>query len=91
MTIWMLYIGWALLLATGLLWRLFRGPRCAHDWEPVVERELPSRAEILKANGENLTRWNFTTDLRDAAIKIFFAIISCKKCGEVKEFRTENK
>ncbi len=60
--------------------------RCIHDWEPVVERELPSRAEELKKNGEDLTTWRSTSMLTEVASKTFFALVSCKKCGGVKEF-----
>lgn len=79
-------VGLALLAAIVLstLWVLFL--RCLHDWEPVVERELPSKAEVLKANGENIASWRYTRDLEAIAQKTFFAIISCKKCGAVKQF-----
>ena len=66
-----------------VLWLIFR---CKHDWEPVVERELPSKAEILKANGENIASWRQTEDLKDISSKTFFALISCKKCGAVKDY-----
>lgn len=74
---------WSLALAFFVLRRLFR---CEHDWEPVVERELPSKAEILKAAGENLSTWRIPLQLMEAAKKTFFAIISCKKCGAVKNY-----
>lgn len=35
MTIWMLYTAWALIIATGLLWRLLIGKRCQHQWKLV--------------------------------------------------------
>lgn len=60
--------------------------RCIHDWEPVVERELPSKAEELKKNGEDMSTWTSQTALLDAGAKTFFALVSCKKCGGVKEF-----
>lgn len=60
--------------------------RCVHDWEPVVERELPSRAEELKKNGEDLATWRSTVQLAEIGSKTFFALVSCKKCGGVKEF-----
>lgn len=61
--------------------------RCRHDWEPVVERELPSRAEELKKAGEDIRTWRHTGQLTEIARKTFFAIVSCKKCGAVKEFK----
>jgi len=72
-------------ILTGVVFR----KRCLHDWEPVVERELPSRAEELKKAGENIAAWRDTEDLANIASKKFFAIISCKKCGAVKDFMTE--
>jgi hypothetical protein len=59
---------------------------CIHDWEPVVERELPSRAEELKKHGEDLSTWRSTVQLAEISSKTFFALVSCKKCGGVKEF-----
>lgn len=73
--------GWSFAFALLVLWHLFF--RCRHDWEPVVERELPSRAETLHSVGENIAKWDDPTEI---ASKCFFAIISCKKCGAVKEF-----
>lgn len=74
---------WSLVFAYFVLERLFR---CEHDWEPVVERELPSKAEILKANGEDISSWRDSRQLIKIAEKTFFAVISCKKCGAVKKF-----
>lgn len=74
---------WSLPLAFFVLRRLFR---CEHDWEPVVERELPSKAEILKANGEDISTWHSANQLSEIASKTFFAVISCKKCGAVKKY-----
>jgi hypothetical protein len=59
---------------------------CLHDWEPVVERELPSKAEELKKNGEDISTWRRPEYLLEISSKTFFAIVSCKKCGGVKEF-----
>lgn len=61
--------------------------RCIHDWEPVVERELPSKAEELKKHGEDLSTWRSPQQLMEASSKTFFAIVSCKKCGGIKEFQ----
>ena len=74
---------WSLVLAFFILWKVFR---CLHDWEPVVERELPSKAEVLKANGEEIWRWRLPEQLMQIASKTFFAIVSCKKCGAVKKY-----
>lgn len=71
------------MIAVGCVFRAFR---CLHDWEPVVERELPSQAEILKANGEDIKTWKHTSDLMEISKKTFVAIISCKKCGGVKQY-----
>jgi hypothetical protein len=77
------FLGVVVIAILFVVWRIFR---CLHDWEPVVERELPSKAEILKANGEDLSTWRSTNQLASIAQKTFFAIISCKKCGAVKQF-----
>lgn len=74
---------WSLAFAAFVIWRLFR---CRHDWEPVVERELPSKAEELAKQGENIKDWEDTDDLKAIASKTFFALISCKKCGAVKKY-----
>ena len=71
-------------LSLVVLYLLFR---CKHDWEPVVERELPSKAEELKKNGENIATWKRPEHLIQIATKTVVAIISCKKCGAVKIFK----
>lgn len=84
----LMLIGWGAFIG-GIVVGLLLGAifkRCLHDWEPVVERELPSRAEELKKNGENIANWRFANDLKEISSKTFFAIVSCKKCGGVKEF-----
>jgi hypothetical protein len=86
MTIWMLYTAWALLIATGLLWRLVRGPRCAHDWEPVVERELPSVVEVV--GQDQVGRYQHAPGIHNAGRKKFFALVSCKRCGWLQKFET---
>jgi predicted nucleic-acid-binding Zn-ribbon protein len=88
----MMFMGWACFLGgvlAGLLLGSFLKAKCVHDWEPVVERELPSRAEELKKNGEDLTTWRLPSQLMEIASKTFFAIVSCKKCGGIKEFQTK--
>jgi hypothetical protein len=74
---------WSFALALLVLNRLFR---CDHDWEPVVERELPAVVELL--GKEELAKWRSSTLTFEAGLKKFFAVISCKKCGAVKEFTT---
>jgi hypothetical protein len=86
MAIWMIYTAWALVIATGLLWRLVRGPKCGHDWEPVVERELPAVAEIIEKS--EIHRFVSAIVTYNAGRKKYFALVSCKKCGELREFTT---
>lgn len=74
---------WSLPLAFFVLRRVFR---CEHDWEPVVERELPSRVEVAKAAGEDIKTWRSAVHVANCSSKVFFAIISCKKCGAVKQY-----
>jgi hypothetical protein len=66
---------------------LYNMLRCRHDWEPIVERELPSKAEELKKAGDDLSQWTVLDKLLKAATKTVVAIISCKKCGAVKIFK----
>ena len=66
----------------------FRGESCKHDWEPVVERELPSRIEEFKKNGGEVDDLD-NEDAIAASSKMFFGLVSCKKCGATKEFRAE--
>lgn len=63
---------------------------CKHDWEPVVERELPSRVEIAKLAGEDIKTWPDAHLIAESSSKMFFAIISCKKCGAVKKYIVES-
>lgn len=72
---------WSLALAFFVLRRLFR---CEHDWEPVVERELPAVAEVI--DKAEVNRWGSAILTYKAGRKKFFAVISCKKCGHTKEF-----
>jgi hypothetical protein len=86
MTLYHVYTVWGLVLATLMVVRLLRGPRCGHDWEPLVERELPAVAELI--DKQDIWRWPSIRMTYKAGRKKFFAIIGCKKCGEVKEFFT---
>lgn len=86
MTFYHLYTVWGLILATILVSRLLRGPRCNHDWEPLVERELPAVAELIE--NKEVNRWQSAILTYKAGRKKFFAIIGCKKCGETREFVT---
>jgi len=79
-------VAWSFAFALFVLHRLFR---CKHDWEPLVERELPSKAEILKQAGQDMASWVHYKPMLEAASKVFFAIIGCKKCGATREFRQE--
>lgn len=81
-----IYTLWALVLATLLAIRLIRGKPCGHDWEPLVERELPAVAEVI--DKDEVNRWSSSVLTYSAGRKKFFAIIGCKKCGETKEFTT---
>jgi hypothetical protein len=74
---------WSLAFACFVIYRLFR---CKHDWEPVVERELPAVADVIPK--EDIWRWPSVPFTYEAGRRKFFAIISCKKCGAVKEFET---
>lgn len=84
MTLYHLCTAWGLVVATMLLVRLIRGPRCGHDWEPLVERELPAVADIIDKH--EVCRWESAVLTYRAGRKKFFAILGCKKCGETKEF-----
>ena len=89
MTIWMLYTAWALVIATLLIRRLLTGPKqppCQHDWEPVVERELPAVVEVV--GKDQVARFTYAEAIHNAGRKKFFALVSCKKCGWLKEFET---
>jgi hypothetical protein len=86
MTLYHLYTAWGLVLATLMLIRLLGKPRCGHDWEPLVERELPAVAEMIPK--EEVSRWRSAVLTYSAGRKKFFAIIGCKKCGETREFTT---
>lgn len=83
-TFWVVMFAWSFALALFVIHRCFF--RCLHDWEPVVERELPSRVEVAKLAGEDIRTWRSAIHVAECSSKKFFAIISCKKCGAVKQF-----
>lgn len=68
----------------GMLWYVVS--RCSHDWQPLVERELPSVSEVL-GQGQVNTWWDIDLKYRAGRRKVF-AIIGCKKCGKTKIFET---
>lgn len=84
MTLYHLYTIWGLILGTILIARLLRGPRCGHDWEPLVERELPAVAEMI--DKQEINRWVSAILTYKAGRKKFFAVVGCRKCGETREF-----
>lgn len=86
MTLYHLYTICSLVIGVMLVARLLRKPRCGHDWEPLVERELPAVAEMIPK--EEVSRWRSAVLTYSAGRKKFFAIIGCKKCGETREFTT---
>jgi hypothetical protein len=86
MTLYHVYTIFGLILSLILIIRLMRKPRCGHDWEPLVERELPAVAEMVAK--EELSRWKSAVLTYSAGRKKFFAILGCKKCGETREFST---
>jgi hypothetical protein len=87
----MMLIGWGCFLGgvfMGLLLGSFLKAKCIHDWEPVVERELPSQIEEMKKHGVRFEQLVWSSDVLRASSKKFFALVSCKKCGGIKEFET---
>jgi hypothetical protein len=86
MTIWMLYTGWALLIATGLLWRLLVGPRCAHAWELVDKVEFCSQAEEARKLGLviNDARGPAVDDILRRSVTV---VMRCPRCGACKVLR----
>ncbi len=84
MTFYHLYTIAALIGSLMLLHRLFRGPRCNHKWEVVVERELPAPAEVL--GQAELERWRKTKHIYAAGRKKVYAILRCKDCPAIREF-----
>ena len=86
MTFYHLYTIAGLVGALMLLHRLLRRQTCAHDWEPLVERELPAVAEVI--DPKDVARWRSATLTYKAGRKKFFAVLGCRKCGETREFET---
>lgn len=60
--------------------------RCGHQWQPLVERELPSVSDVIGA--AEVQRFPGVTPTYKAGRRKFFAIIGCKKCGKTKIFET---
>jgi hypothetical protein len=88
MTLWAIYIGWALLLATGLLARLFLGPRCVHAWELVDKTEFCSPLEEASKHGCQL---KCSGDAVDRAVRrVSVVIMRCPRCGAAKVIRIES-
>jgi len=86
MTFYHLYTIAGLIMAIMLLQRLLRGPKCNHEWEVAVERELPAPADTL--GKEELSRWRHVPHIYAAGRRKFYAILRCKKCPDTKEFST---
>lgn len=89
-TFWHLYTAWALLLATLLIVRLFKGPRCAHAWELVDKLEFGSalahmhKSAGLNFSGVGMSPWYWDKLSRQKTV----VVLRCPKCGDplVKEF-----
>jgi hypothetical protein len=83
MPIWTLYTAWALIIATGLLWRLIRGPACVHAWKVVTDRDMgPAVEEAIKLGfnfkeGASGNWWR----------RVYWAVIACDRCGALKTFK----
>jgi len=77
---------WTGVLLTSFVWSflfLFFAFMCRHAWKPVVERELPSRAEELNRVGAT---WETKDDTGEIASRTFVAVLACEKCGGCKKF-----
>lgn len=83
MTIWAIYIGWALLVATGLVARLFLGPRCAHDWQLVDKTEFQTAFEEARKVGATINNVIGENVLRFLRRKVVL-VLRCTKCGASK-------
>ncbi len=87
--IWMIYMAWALLVGTGLLWRLIAGPRCAHAWQLVDKTELPSRIEVLCKHWR--PQQMFNSDIMEASTVRATIVMRCDRCGAAKIIHMTNK
>ncbi len=83
MTIWMLYTAWALIIATGLLLRLFIGPRCAHAWELVDKVEFSSQLEETKKLGYKFSDLHGVA-VDAALLRSVTVVMRCPRCGACK-------
>lgn len=89
MSFWHLYTAWALLLATLLVVRLFKGPRCPHAWELVDKTEFASPLDIYKKNDLTFTEAKgsayFWLQLAQRKVVV---VLRCPKCGDplIREF-----
>lgn len=70
------------------LWILLFGKQCEHAWQVVVEREFPSITERMSAAGRvwiedptPIPEQNFT--------RLSYFILTCPKCGALREFRVD--
>lgn len=81
MTIWMVYTAWALVVASGLLWRLIAGPRCPHLWELVDKVEFPSINDESKRLGMSLTNISGMDQIKAVYLKKVKIVLRCPKCG----------
>ena len=87
--IWMIYTAWALLVATGLLWRLIAGPRCAHAWQLVDKSELPSRLEVMCKHWKPNTMTH--EELNEMSVVKATLVLRCDRCGAAKIIHMTNK
>lgn len=81
MTIWMLYTAWALIIASGLLWRLISGPKCPHLWELVDKVEFPSIGEEARRLGMVLNDIKGMENIQAVYEKKVKIVLRCPKCG----------
>ncbi len=89
MTIWMLYTAWALTIASGLLLRLFIGPRCAHAWELVDKTEFQSINEESKRLGITLSNLTGLDTIEAVFRKKVVLVMRCPRCGAARVMNLE--
>jgi hypothetical protein len=64
--------------------------RCVHDWKVLHEVKVPSKAEILGTLPPGMKCGVFPMDM-DAMCRVrVTTILSCAKCGALREVRTCN-
>ena len=91
MTFWHLYTAWALLLATLLIVRLFRGPRCPHAWELVDKTEFCSPLDVYAKHKMNFSPEPHQTEFwLDLCKRKTVVVLRCPKCGDplIREFKS---